>query len=97
MNYNYLSKLTSKNWYATAIKQSPYNQEKRFFARENKMCEFKVILNGKTIFKDVVHAKTETNNVIAKNILGEAKEFKNCKITEVDVNSTRLVLTAIKR
>ena len=30
-----------------------------------------------------------------KNILGEAKEFKNCKISEGDVNSTRLVLTAL--
>jgi predicted RNA-binding protein len=60
------------------------------------MCEFKVILNGKTLFNDVVYAKTENNNVTVKNILGEAKEFKNCKITEVDVNSTRLVLTALK-
>jgi predicted RNA-binding protein len=64
--------------------------------REDKMCEFNVILNGKTQFKDVVYAKTENNNVTVKNILGETKEFKNCKITEVDVNSTRLVLTAIK-
>jgi predicted RNA-binding protein len=60
------------------------------------MCEFNVILNGETMFKDVVYAKTEGTNVTVKNVLGEAKEFKNCKITEVDVNSTRLVLTALK-
>jgi predicted RNA-binding protein len=60
------------------------------------MCEFNVILNGKTVFKDVVYAKTEDNNVTVKNIMGEAKEFKNCEITEVDVNSTRLVLVVIK-
>jgi len=60
------------------------------------MCEFNVILNGKTLFKDVVYAKTEGTTVTVKNILGEAKEFKNCKITEVDVNATRLVLTALK-
>ena len=60
------------------------------------MCEFNVILNGKTLFKDVVYAKTEGTTVTVKNILGEAREFKNCKITEVDVNSTRLVLTALK-
>jgi predicted RNA-binding protein len=96
MNYNYLSKPKSKNQHAKAKKQSPYNQEKRFSTREHKMCEFNVILNGKTLFKDVVYAKTENNNVTVKNILGEAKEFKNCKITEVDVNSTRLVLTALK-
>jgi predicted RNA-binding protein len=60
------------------------------------MCEFNVILDGKPLFKDVVYAKNEGTTVTAKNILGEAKEFKNCKITEVDVNSTRLVLTAVK-
>jgi predicted RNA-binding protein len=61
-----------------------------------KMCEFNVILSGKILFRDVVYVKTEGNNVTAKNILGEAKEFQNCKITEVDVNSTRLVLKALK-
>jgi len=60
------------------------------------MCEFNVILNGETVFKDVVYAKTEGTSVTVKNVLGEAKKFKNCKITEVDVNSTRLVLTALK-
>jgi len=56
------------------------------------MCEFNVILNGKTMFKDVVHAKTEDKNVIVKNVLGESKEFKSCVIVEVDVNAAKLVL-----
>jgi len=61
------------------------------------MCEFKVILNGKTVLRDVIHAKTDKdNNTTVKNVLGETKEFKNCKITQVDVNSTRLVLTTLK-
>jgi len=60
------------------------------------MCEFKVILDGKTVFKDVIYAKTESNKVIVKDVLGESKEFRNCKITEVDVNSTRLVLSTLK-
>ena len=60
------------------------------------MCEFNVILNGKVQFKDAIYAKVEGDNVTVKNILGEAKEFKNCKIVEVDVNSTRLVLVALK-
>ena len=60
------------------------------------MCEFNVILKGKTQFKDVVYAKTENGNVTVKNILGETKEFKNCKIIEVDVNATRMVLAAAK-
>jgi len=59
------------------------------------MCEFNVILNGKTQFKDVVYAKTEMNNVIVKSIMGETKEFRNCKIVEVDVNATRLVLASL--
>lgn len=60
------------------------------------MCEFNVILNGEILFKDVVYAKTDGDNVIAKNVLGETKEIKNCKITEVNVNTTKLVLTAVK-
>ena len=60
------------------------------------MCEFNVILNGETQFKDVIYAKIEGDNVIVKNILGEAKEFKNCKIVEVDVNYARLVLSMMK-
>jgi predicted RNA-binding protein len=58
------------------------------------MCEFNVILNGKTVFKDVVYAKVESDNVIVKDVLGKSKEFKNSKIVEVDVNSTRLVLSS---
>jgi predicted RNA-binding protein len=48
------------------------------------------------MFKDVVYAKTQGNKVIVKNVLGETREFNNCKITEVDVSSTRLVLAAVE-
>ena len=58
------------------------------------MCEFKVILNGETVFKDVIIAKAKGNNVSVKDVLGQSKDFKNCKILEVDVNSTRLVLSS---
>lgn len=58
------------------------------------MCEFNVILDGKTIFKDVVYAKMENGKIILKDVLGQTKEFKNCKIVEVDVNSARLVLSS---
>ncbi len=60
------------------------------------MCEFNVILNGKPQFKDVVYAKTENGNVTVRSVLGETKEFKNCKIIEIDVNATRLVLGSLK-
>jgi predicted RNA-binding protein len=57
------------------------------------MCEFKVILNGKEVFKDVVYAKVENGTVIVRDVIGEFREFRNCKIVEVDVNKTRLVLS----
>lgn len=56
------------------------------------MCEFNIILDGKKIFADVVYAKNEDNSIKVKTILGEKKEFNNCKIIEVDVNNARLVL-----
>jgi len=58
------------------------------------MCEFKVILDGKTVFKDAVYAKMVGNNVVVRDVLRESKEFKNCRIIEVDVNSTRLLLSS---
>lgn len=58
------------------------------------MCEFNVILDGKTVFKDAVYAKMESNDILVKDVLGQSKEFKNCRIIEVDVNSTRLVLSS---
>jgi predicted RNA-binding protein len=60
------------------------------------MCEFNVIFNGKVEFRDVIYAKVDGDNVTVKNILGEAKEFKDCKIIDVDVPNTRLVLSATK-
>ena len=59
------------------------------------MCEFKVVLNGEVVFKDVIYAKMEGNDVIVKDVLGESREFKNCKIIEVNVNSTRLLLSSV--
>jgi predicted RNA-binding protein len=58
------------------------------------MCEFKVILDGETVFKDAVIAKLKGSNVTVTDVLGQSKEFKNCKILEVNVNSTRLVLSS---
>lgn len=61
------------------------------------MCEFNVILDGKIQFKDVIYSKVDGDNIIVKNIMGEAKEFKGYKIVEVDVPNTRLVLSAINQ
>lgn len=59
------------------------------------MCEFKVTLDGKTIFEDVVYAKNEGGKVILKSVLGASKEVENCAIVEVDVSSERLALASI--
>ncbi len=60
------------------------------------MCEFNVILNGKKVFSDVIYAKVDGTTVTVKTIVGEAKEYKNVKINEVDVTTTRLVLETVK-
>ena len=95
MDYNYLSKITSKK--RKLQFKEVYNQAEALINcwSERKMCEFNVILNGKTVFKDVIYAKAESNSIIVKNVLGESKELKNCKIVEVDVNSTRLILKSL--
>jgi len=56
------------------------------------MCEFNVILDGKVQFRDVIFAKVEGDVVTVKNILGESKEFKGCRIISVDVPNTKMVL-----
>ena len=61
------------------------------------MCEFNVILNGKVEFKDVIYAKVNGEGVTVKNILGQGREFVGCKIVEVDVPNTRLVLATQKQ
>jgi len=60
------------------------------------MCEFDVIINGRVMFEDAVYAKMERNAVTVRNVIGESRRFEKCKIVEVDVNSTRLVLSTSK-
>jgi len=60
------------------------------------MCEFDVIIDGKIVFRDVIYVKAEDGKVIVRDLLGELREYQNCRIKEVDVNSTRLVLSTIK-
>jgi predicted RNA-binding protein len=76
--------------------QTAYSRRKiPYLEGELVMCEFNVILDGKTQFKDVVYAKVQGGNVIVKDVLGETKIFSNCVITEVEVNSAKLVLKAV--
>jgi len=59
------------------------------------MCEFKVLLKGKTVFKDAIYAKADNNKVTVKDVIGGSKTVENCKIIEIDVSSERLVLSSI--
>jgi len=60
------------------------------------MCEFNVVLDGEKKFQDVIYAKDEKNTITVKTILGESKQFENCKILEVDVNNAKLVLEKLQ-
>jgi predicted RNA-binding protein len=60
-----------------------------------KVCEFTVILDKKEVFKDVVYAKMEGEKVILRDVLGESLQLSKCRIVEIDVNSTRLVLSRL--
>ena len=60
------------------------------------MCEFAVFLGKSVVWRDVVYAKGEENNVLLKDVLGASKTIEGCRIIEVDVNSERLVLTPEK-
>ena len=60
------------------------------------MCEFNTMAKGEIAFRDVVYAKADGRKVVVRDVLGGSKEFENCRIAEVDVNSVRLVLSPIK-
>ena len=60
------------------------------------MCEFSVLLGEREVFKDVIYAKAEGNRVTLKDVLGASEVLENCKITEINVTSERLVLSAVE-
>ena len=57
------------------------------------MCEFKVFLDGEKVAEDVVYARVEGKRVTVMDILGIPVVLEGVKLEEVDVMSTRLVLT----
>jgi len=56
------------------------------------MCEFKVFLDGKEVFQDVIYVKMEGNNLILRDVIGVSRSIPNSKIVEIDVASEKLVL-----
>ncbi|MFH0849595.1 MAG: CooT family nickel-binding protein [Candidatus Bathyarchaeota archaeon] len=57
------------------------------------MCEFKVILDGAQVAEDVVYARAEGGNVVLRDILGKSITLKDAKINEVNIITTRMILT----
>jgi len=58
------------------------------------MCEFKVLLKGKTVFNDAIYVRVDDGKVTVRDVIGNSKTFENCRIAEVDVGSERLVLSS---
>jgi len=56
------------------------------------MCEFKVFLEGKEVFQDVVHVKMEGKNLILRDVMGVTRSIPNSRVVEIDVASEKLVL-----
>ena len=57
------------------------------------MCELKVIIENKIVFKNAIYAKVIENKVIIQSILGQTKEFQNHTITEVNITKEQLILS----
>jgi predicted RNA-binding protein len=56
------------------------------------MCEFKVLLEGREIMRDVIYAQQKGDDVIIKDIIGKEMLVEEAKIIEVNVFSTKLIL-----
>lgn len=56
------------------------------------MCEFKVLLEGREIMRDVIYAQQKGDDVIIKDIIGKEVLVEEAKIIEVNVFSTKLIL-----
>jgi predicted RNA-binding protein len=56
------------------------------------MCEFKVILDGKEVFKDAVYALDDDQRVLVRDILGQSMEFPGNRVAEISVEREELIL-----
>jgi predicted RNA-binding protein len=57
------------------------------------MCEFKVMLDGKEVFKDAVYALDDGQHVLVRDILGQSMEFPGNRVAEISVQREELTLT----
>ncbi|MCW3980517.1 MAG: CooT family nickel-binding protein [Candidatus Bathyarchaeota archaeon] len=61
------------------------------------MCELTAFLDKDIVYRYVVYAKIEEEDLVLKNALGADKRIKGCRIVEVDMISKRIVLSSKQR
>ena len=61
------------------------------------MCELTAFLDKDIVYRYVVYAKIEEEDLVLKNALGVDKRMKGCRIVEVDMISKRIVLSSKRR
>jgi predicted RNA-binding protein len=57
------------------------------------VCEFKVYLDGEKVAEDIIYASIEGRRVTVRDILGKPTVLEGAKIVEIDVATTRMVLS----
>ena len=59
------------------------------------MCEFTVYFNGEKVLEDVVFAVVDGRDIIVRDIIGTSKRVNNARITEVNVLTTKIILSTV--
>jgi len=56
------------------------------------MCEFRVILDGEKVFEDAIYVKDDGQRLFVRDVLGQSKEFSNCRVVEISVEREELII-----
>jgi predicted RNA-binding protein len=59
------------------------------------MCEFTVYLNGEKVLEDVIFVIADGKDIIVRDIVGTSRRVNNARITEVNVLTTKLILSTL--
>mgnify|MGYP001074944500 CR=1 FL=1 len=56
------------------------------------MCEFRVIFDGKKVFEDAISVKDDGKRLLVRDVMGQSREFPNCRVVEISVEREELVI-----
>jgi predicted RNA-binding protein len=59
------------------------------------MCEFTVYLNGEKVLEDFIFVIADGKDIIVRDIVGTSRRLNNARITEVNVLTTKLILSTL--